>query len=78
MNTVLVKVHLKLRVALLIKIEGSAVNKNSWSVVKLNPTLFKLTATALNNIQTQNASNKHGTEIHKLRFAMRCPVVCQN
>ena len=47
--------------------DGSAVNINSWSVVKLKPTLLRFTATALNNIQTQKASNKQGIEIHRLR-----------
>ena len=51
--------------------EGNAVSMNSCSVVKSNPTFGKFTATALNNIHTQNASSKQGTEIHRLRLAIR-------
>lgn len=57
--------------------DGSAVRRNSWSVVKLKPTLFRLTATALNSIQTQKASSRQGMEIHRLRVAMRWPRCCQ-
>ncbi|CAH2828065.1 hypothetical protein SEN777SA01_04420 [Salmonella enterica subsp. enterica serovar Agona] len=57
--------------------EGNAVNKKSWSVVKLNPILLRLTATALNNIQTQNARSKQLTEIHKFLLAMPFPLFSQ-
>ena len=57
--------------------EGNAVNMNSWSVVKLNPTLLRFTVMALNNIHTQKAKSRQATEITRFLRAIPLPLFSQ-
>src|SRR3546814_10827698 len=56
---------------------GKDASQNSWSVVYLKPTVGSLATTTLHTIHTAKASNRHGIDLHKLRWAMRLPVLAQ-
>ncbi|MCY1437104.1 hypothetical protein D9M71_532530 [compost metagenome] len=51
---------------------------NSWSLLKVKPTLFRRTVTVLQTIHTEKARSSAGMDIHRLRLAMRLPEVAQN
>src|SRR5215831_412951 len=57
---------------------GAAASQNSWSVVYLNPSAFRFTATTLQSCQTAKARKSAGTEIQRLRRAMASPCWTQN
>lgn len=52
---------------------GTAASVNNCCLLKLNPILFRLTAPADHIIHGENASNRQGMEIHRLRAAIFFP-----